>query len=153
LMVLRRNAKRMDGRLLVRAMTAVSLACPLLMRPASVPGVFTETITACVAAAGLCIVIAGKMSLGRSFGLLPADRGIVIAGVYRVVRHPIYLGYFFTHIAFLLAHPTLANLAAAVTADLTLIVRAELEERTLAGDVSYDRYRARVKWRLVPGLY
>ena len=30
---------------------------------------------------------------------MPANRGIVCTGIYRVVRHPIYLGYSITHVA------------------------------------------------------
>ena len=41
---------------------------------------------------GLLVVVAGKISIGRSFGLIPANRGIVSSGLYRLVRHPIYLG-------------------------------------------------------------
>ena len=52
------------------------------------------------------IIIAGKLTLGRSFGLMPANRGVVSSGIYRFVRHPIYAGYLITHVAFLAAHPT-----------------------------------------------
>ena len=38
-------------------------------------------------------MIAGKVVLGRSFGLVPANRGIVARGPYLLVRHPIYAGY------------------------------------------------------------
>ena len=55
------------------------------------------------------IVIAGKLSLGRSFGLIPANRGVVSTGVYRFVRHPIYLGYLITHVGFVVANPTMWN--------------------------------------------
>ena len=78
--------------------------------------------------------MAGKLSLGRSFGLLPANRGIVSTGMYRLVRHPIYLGYLVTHVAFLFAHPTVWNLALLVLADCALCVRAVLEERSLLRD-------------------
>ena len=59
-----------------------------------------------ISAVGLIVVIVGKMSLGRSFGLMPANRGIVSTGLYRVVRHPIYLGYLITHVGFVAANPT-----------------------------------------------
>ena len=48
-------------------------------------------------------VIAGKITLGRSFGIVPANRGVVTAG-RTLVRHPIYTGYLVSHLAF--AWPT-----------------------------------------------
>ncbi len=99
------------------------------------------------------MVIGGKISLGRSFGLIPANRGIVSSGLYRLVRHPIYLGYLVTHIAFVLANPTAWNIALLVTADVALLARAVCEERTLARDQSYRAYQTRVRWRVVPGLF
>ena len=93
------------------------------------------------------------MSLGRSFGLIPANRGIVSTGLYRLVRHPIYLGYLITHVAFVAANPTLWNLALLLTADIALLARAVCEERTLARDDAYRHYQTRVRWRVVPGLF
>ena len=55
--------------------------------------------TAALSAVGLCLVIAGKLALGRSFGLVPANRGVVASGPYLLVRHPIYSGYLITHVA------------------------------------------------------
>ena len=40
------------------------------------------------------------MALGRSFGVAPANRGIVVRGPYSFVRHPIYTGYLITHTGF-----------------------------------------------------
>ena len=37
---------------------------------------------------GLYVQISGKLILGRSFGLIAANRGIKVAGPYRIVRHP-----------------------------------------------------------------
>lgn len=153
LTVFRRHAIGVDRRTMVRAVTAISLIAPLMLRPATGQGVLPELMTVPVAAVGLCIVIAGKLSLGRSFGLLPAHRGLVCGGLYQLVRHPIYLGYMLTHVAFVAAHATPWNLAAVVTADLTLILRAHLEERTLASDPGYVRYASTVRWRLIPGVY
>ena len=106
-----------------------------------------------VAAAGLLIVVAGKATLGCSFGLLPAHRGLVNGGMYRIVRHPIYGGYLLTHAAFVLSHPDIWNVVVFGTGDAALIARALLEEQTRARDSAYVRYCQQVRWRLLPGLY
>ena len=97
--------------------------------------------------------LAGKVALGRSFGLMPANRGIVSSGIYRVVRHPIYAGYLVTHAAFLAAHPAPLNLLLLVVSDVCLLVRAAFEERTLTLDPAYRSYMGEVRWRVVPGLF
>jgi len=106
-----------------------------------------------IAVVRLAIVVAGKLSLGYSVGLLPAHRGLVDGGVYRIIRHPIYLGYVVTHVSFLLSHPTLWNVLAIGSGDLALVARALYEEQMLTRDSAYARYCATVKWRLVPGVY
>jgi protein-S-isoprenylcysteine O-methyltransferase Ste14 len=106
-----------------------------------------------VSAVGLVIVIAGKITLGRSFGLVPANRGVVSAGPYLFVRHPIYTGYLLTHIAFAVAYPTPWNIGILVVTDVTLIIRALCEERILAKDRLYQMYCQRVAWHLVPGIF
>ena len=93
------------------------------------------------------------MSIGRSFGLVPANRGMVDRGPYALVRHPIYAGYLISHVGFLCAHPTVMNAALLVVADAALVYRALLEERTLAGDPRYRTYMQRVAWHLVPGVF
>ena len=99
------------------------------------------------------IVIGGKLSLGRSFGLMPANRGIVSTGLYRLVRHPIYLGYLITHVGFLLANATLWNVLIFVGADVALMIRAVYEERVLARDASYRDYQHRCSGESLPGLF
>jgi protein-S-isoprenylcysteine O-methyltransferase Ste14 len=98
-------------------------------------------------------VVVGKLTLRRSFGLVPANRGIVVAGPYMLVRHPIYTGYLITHLAFVLAYPQWRNIAVAICADGALIVRAMFEERILSRDTAYQSYCARVAWHLVPGVF
>ncbi len=150
LTVIRRPAATVDRSLRARVLTALSMAGPPFVIPTVRAGWLPDAATVAVSAAGLLVIIAGKLSLGRSFGLVPANRGVVSAGLYRIVRHPIYLGYLVTHAAFLAAHPTAWNVSLLVCADAALLLRALQEERTLAADPAYAAYCARVRWRLIP---
>ena len=98
-------------------------------------------------------MVLGKLTLGRSFGLVPANRGVVIRGPYALVRHPIYSGYLITHLSFLIAHPSWWNAVVIGIADTALILRALIEERVLNGDAEYQAYCRRVEWHLVPGVF
>ena len=110
-------------------------------------------MTALLSGVGLALVIVGKLALGRSFGVVPANRGVVVGGPYAVVRHPIYTGYLVTHAAFLVAHPRPWNVLIVIAADTALIVRALIEERVLSADADYQSYCRRVGWHLVPGVF
>lgn len=151
--VLRRAPATVDRSMRARALTALSLLGPPLVKPSLLAPIAPEAITVGLSVLGLFVVIGGKMSLGRSFGLIPANRGIVSTGLYRLVRHPIYLGYLITHAAFVAANPTMWNLALLLTADIALMARAVCEERTLARDEAYRQYQTRVRWRVVPGMF
>ncbi len=153
LTVMRRSAAAMDRSMRARLLTALSMLGPPLLQPAHVAALVPETLTVAASAVGLAIVIAGKLTLGRSFGLMPANRGIVSSGVYRIVRHPIYLGYLVTHVAFLAATPSAWNIAALLAADAALLARAVCEEQTLCRDERYRVYQRSVRWRVCPGVF
>jgi protein-S-isoprenylcysteine O-methyltransferase Ste14 len=152
LTLVRRSAGTVDRTWQARLLTMCATFGPPLVRPAAFAGA-PQSVTVAVTAIGLIIVVLGKMSLGRSFGLTPANRGVVSTGMYRFVRHPIYLGYLITHVGFVVANPITWNLALLVVADLALMLRAAFEERTLAADPAYRDYMQRVRWRVVPGVY
>jgi protein-S-isoprenylcysteine O-methyltransferase Ste14 len=149
---LRRPASIVDKRPIVRLVAAVSMTFPLLSEPAQNAPLISEAAAAMLLGVGLLVVVGGKISLGYSFGLLPANRGIMERGLYRIVRHPIYLGYLLTHIPFLAAHPSGWNAAVLLAGDAALVVRALYEEETLGRDPQYVRYCKAVRWRLVPGI-
>jgi protein-S-isoprenylcysteine O-methyltransferase Ste14 len=153
LTVLRRTTYVVDRSYRARILTAISMLGPILVRPGSVAALAPEMVTVLFSAAGLVVVIGGKLSLGRSFGLMPANRGVVSTGLYRIVRHPIYMGYLITHIGFLAANPTVWNVLMLVAADLTLMWRAVCEEQTLQRDDAYRAYQQVVRWRVLPGIF
>jgi protein-S-isoprenylcysteine O-methyltransferase Ste14 len=153
LTVLRRRATAVDRTAAAAIVTTVSVLGPPLVRASGSGGPLPDIWTAGLSAVGLLLVIAGKVVLGRSFGLVPANRGIVASGPYLLVRHPIYSGYLITHIGFLLAHPSAWNIGVLVVADTALVVRALYEERILVRDERYRDYCSRVGWHLVPGVF
>lgn len=102
---------------------------------------------------GTGLEVAAKAALGRSFGIVPANRGVIVRGPYRIVRHPIYLGYLVTHVGFLLSNWSARNLAVYAAAYVFQILRILSEERFLGRDERYREYRERVRHRLIPGLF
>lgn len=153
LTILRRRARIVDRSAPAAIATTISLVGPALLRTAAGPGLVPDLATAVLSALGLIVVISGKITLGRSFGIAPANRGVVVAGPYGFVRHPIYAGYVVTHLAFACAHPTAWNLAVLVVTDAALMIRALYEERVLARDRVYQTYCRRVAWHVVPGVF
>ena len=149
---LRRSTQSVDRRTSVRSVTAISMLAPLLISPGGTEGFISEGAAAALLSVGLIIALGDKMSLGRSFGVLPANRGVMERGLYKLVRHPIYLGYLITHIAFLGAHPSGWNVTVLLAGDVALLVRALYEEETLGRDPQYVRYCQNVRWRIIPGV-
>ena len=153
LTVVRRRAQAVDRSALAATLTTISLLGPPFVRPADVPPLAPDVLTALVSIIGVLVVIAGKVTIGRSFGLVPANRGIVASGPYGVVRHPIYAGYLVTHAATLALYPSLWNVTILIVADTALVFRALAEERILSRDRAYQTYCGRVAWHLVPGVF
>jgi protein-S-isoprenylcysteine O-methyltransferase Ste14 len=102
---------------------------------------------------GLCFQIAAKVVLGRRFGIVAANRGVRDMGPYRFVRHPMYAGYTLTHIGFLLAMPSLMNAGIYAFGLVLQVVRIGREERVLMRDPAYRGFAARVRYRMLPGIY
>lgn len=123
---------------------------PFMFAPASW-GVLPQARIMLVVAS--CMQIAGLLSLNRSFGLVPAKREIKTAGMYRIVRHPLYASYFVSFTAYLFANTSISNVVVYVTACNLLFFRLLREEKHLALDLEYCAYMKRVKYRIVPLIF
>lgn len=119
------------------------------------PGIrlIPEQVGASLCCAGILWQLFAKVSLRRSFGILPANRGIVTRGAYRVVRHPIYLGYFITDMGFLSTNFGWRNLLVYAGLYVLQIGRLLREERLLSDDPEYRAYQADVRYRVIPGVF
>lgn len=91
--------------------------------------------------------------LGRSFGLVAANRGVRTSGPYRIVRHPLYMSYFFAQVGYTLENPAVRNAILLVIVLSFQLVRIRTEEDCLRRDPSYASYCERVRYRLVPGFW
>jgi len=127
------------------------LLLPLLMRPTEALG--HDTLGTVLTALGSLGATTAMLSLGRSFGLEPAKRGIRDRSLYRLVRHPIYAAYLFIVGGFLGSYPSPWNgLIVAVWLGVQLR-RIVGEEALLMHDPAYQLYAQHVRDRLFPGIW
>ena len=124
----------------------------LLVRPGG-QAVAPDAVGFALQLCGTVFQLYGKVALGRSFGIVAANRGIVREGPYRLVRHPIYLGYLVTHAGFILSNGSVWNLAVYAAVYLCQIARIYAEERLLITDGRYREYLRSVRYRLIPGVF
>ena len=154
LILIRRRSPSLSTQPFDWALSLSAVSAPLLLTtPALASAVIPGAVTTTVMLMGLLIQIAGKLSLWRSFGLVPANRGLRTRGLYRVVRHPTYAGYTLTHIGFLIGFPSWQNALLYAGIFAIEVVRLLREETLLGRDPGYRDYVTRVRYRLLPGVF
>jgi protein-S-isoprenylcysteine O-methyltransferase Ste14 len=104
--------------------------------------------------AGFAVSIAALLSLGRSIGIVAANRGIQTSGAYRVVRHPMYAGHLLCLAGYLLTFPSLRNAAIVGTTAVVILLRIVVEEALLKTYLNYYIYVTyETKYRLIPWVF
>ena len=91
-----------------------------------------------------------------TFVRIQEDRGhaVVSSGPYALVRHPGYAGVLLAHLALPFALESIWALLPTALAALFLVARTSREDRTLEHSLAgYREYQARVRWRLLPGVW
>ena len=141
----RKPAKSYDRRGLVLGILAalLPLAAPY---PAEMP-----VPVLIIGLLGYGLVLWSLLVLGRSFGIAPADRGLVTRGPYRYIRHPMYLGELILRAALVISSPQpLLATALLVVLVIIQVIRLLREERIIN---AYGTYASQVRYRLIPGVW
>ncbi|MCA9052912.1 MAG: isoprenylcysteine carboxylmethyltransferase family protein [Planctomycetaceae bacterium] len=102
---------------------------------------------------GIGLQVLAMLSLNRSIGMVAANRGIKTGGLYRFVRHPLYLSYVVAFLGYTISHPTSWNVGVYAAAVALWVLRLLTEERFLLQDPQYQEYSQRVRSRLIPGVF
>lgn len=131
--------------------TLLGLGSPLLFQPAQSGGL--PIVGALLELAGLVLVVGAFLSLNRSFGLAPENRGVKTDWAYRFVRHPMYLGYIVAEIGFVLDNFSIFNLFILAMSFLFLLLRLRAEEKLLQQDRTYKIYTKKTRWKLLPFIF
>ncbi|GAN78134.1 methyltransferase family protein [Acidisphaera rubrifaciens] len=163
--------RRMKGGM--RAETAprqkIIMACAsvffvaLLVVPAAVRRAGGPMLPAWAALAGDALVVAGVAGVGAVFRAnshaaatiqVEAGQRVVDTGPYARVRHPMYAAALVMLAGFPLALGSAWGLLPLIPLAAVVNWRLVEEERFLAGGLpGYAAYAARVRWRLLPGVY
>jgi protein-S-isoprenylcysteine O-methyltransferase Ste14 len=147
----RRPADSVSRRGLAWVAAPIATFAVLLTRPEGdgLPSLFCESVQF----GGVVFALFSLGALGRSFGLVAANRGVKTGGPYGLVRHPAYTGYLITGLGYIAEHPTLVNIALLCIGTAFQLIRIHEEEHVLLRDSVYERYRRRVRYRLIPLIY
>ncbi len=117
------------------------------------PGSSDHVVLLAMQIVGILFSFAGVLSLNRSFGLVPADRGIVTTGMYKFVRHPLYTGYVVLCFSFVLQNFSMRNVVAFIAFMIFESLRLLIEENFLSQNKDYADYMKKVRWRIFPRIW
>ena len=153
LILVRRGTREISRRPADWLLAVVATTSPLLVVSGLGRPLVPVAVAAVVMLAGMLVQVHAKLALGRSFGCVPANRGLKFGGPYCYVRHPMYAGYMVTHVGFLLLNPTAWNVFVYALCYAFQVPRLLAEERLLGRDSRYKSYSDEVRYRLIPGVF
>src|SRR6266545_3190015 len=121
LFLVRRPADRLSFRPIAWLAAPIGSFAMLLARPHE--GGLPQLPCELLQLAGVLIAFVSLATLGRSFGLVAANRGVKTRGPYRLVRHPAYAGYLVAYLGYVLENPSLVNVALLCLSTVFQLVR------------------------------
>lgn len=152
LFLFRRQALVVSASALAWVAAPIGSFVMLFGRPSGNPGL-TRIAAESIQLAGVAVALVSLGVLGRSFGLVAANRGVRTSGPYRLVRHPVYAGYLIAWAGYVAESPSVRNALLLLLGVVAQGVRIHEEERVLSRDDEYRRYMGVVRHRLIPYVY
>jgi len=134
------------------AATGGMLILPGFMRPTAMSTGALATTGLIFELFGVVLTQVARVYMGRSFGILPANRGIVSKGPFRSVRHPIYFGWLILSLGYAMSFASERNIFLIAMTLPFMVWRIGQEEVHLSADPEYLRYMKQVRYRLWPGV-
>ena len=134
------------------AATGGMLILPVFMRPTAMATGVLATTGLIFELFGVVLTQVARVYMGRSFGILPANRGIVSKGPFRSVRHPIYFGWLILSLGYAMSFASERNILLIAMTLPFMVWRIGLEEVHLSADPEYLQYMKQVRYRLWPGV-
>lgn len=131
----------------------LTVVMSMLFRPTEWHQWFAKSAGSILQSIGLLVMVVALANLGRSFGIVAANRGIKRYGLYAWVRHPLYAGELFLFTGFLLTAFSPHNLLLWCGVLCGLVIRSWVEEDHLSQDLEYQAYMRAVPYSFFPGLF
>ncbi len=137
----------------VTAFLGLTLSLGVLLLPRAAGDPLSDSVSVLLILVGNIMCISTLMTLGRSISIMPEARKLVVDGIYRRIRHPLYLA---EEIALIGVFLQFRSWSAAAVLGVHLafqLGRIYWEERILIETFpQYSEYRNRTH-RLIPGIY
>ena len=131
----------------------LTVVMSMLFQPTEWHQWFAKSAGSILQGVGIVIMVVALASLGRSFGVVAANRGIKQSGPYRWVRHPLYAGELIFFTGFLLTSFSSINLVLWFGVLCGLVIRSWAEEDHLSQDPEYQAYMKAVPCSFFPKLF
>ena len=151
-MVVRRPPVRVTTNVLYWVTAFVATYWSFMTLWATEPGaaIAPTALTYALAITGLVIMVTARLTLGRNIGFVPAQRELVMTGIYGIVRHPIYTALFVNLLGIALRSYSPRNLLIISIGASLFVIKTFMEEDFLKEDPTYARYMQRVRSRWIP---
>jgi len=131
----------------------VTVGLSMVFRPTEWDQWFAQAGGFILQGVGVVIMMVALASLGRSFGIVAANRGIKRSGLYGWVRHPLYAGELIFFTGFLLTTFSPYNTVLWFGVLCGLVIRSWAEEDHLSQDPEYQAYMKAVPYSFFPKLF
>jgi len=128
-LISRKRSKEINDSRLIELLAYISSASPFLYLNSGYSLANADLISSILAIVGFTISTLALFDLGASFGVSPANRGVVRTGLYRYIRHPMYSGYAISELGFIFLNPV--NLIIYCISICLYFLRAKHESKIL----------------------